>query len=43
MPSSKKQLRVIALAMNVGQGKTKEPLAQDLIQRAKNRHTANLR
>ena len=31
MPSSKEQLHVIALAMNDGQGKTKEPLAQDLI------------
>ena len=31
MPSSKVQLRVIALAMNDGQGKTKETLAQALI------------
>lgn len=31
MPSSKVQLRVIALAMNDGQGKTKEPLPQDFI------------
>ena len=31
MPSSKVQLRVDALAMNEGQGKMKEPLAQDLI------------
>ena len=32
MPSSKEQLHVmIALAMNDGQGKTKEPFAQDLI------------
>ena len=29
--SSKEQLRVSALAMNAGQGKTKEPLAQDFI------------
>ena len=30
--SSKEQLRVSALAMNAGQGKTKEQLAQDFIQ-----------
>ena len=31
MRSSKEQLRVTALAINDGQGKKKEPLAQDLI------------
>ena len=31
MSSSKEELRVTALAINDGQGKTKEPLAQDLI------------
>ena len=30
-PSSKEQLRVSAHAMNDGEGKTKEPLAQELI------------
>ena len=29
--SSKEQLRLSALAINSGQGKTKEPLAQDFI------------
>ena len=38
--SSKEQLRYSALAMNAGQVKTKEPLAQDFIPWAKNRHTA---
>ena len=41
-PSSKEQLRVSALAMNDGQGKTKETLAQDLIPWARNRLAANL-
>ena len=31
MPPSKEKVRVSTRAMNDGQGKTKEPLAQDLI------------
>ena len=31
MPSSKEQLHLSTRAMNDGQGKTKEPKAQDLI------------